>query len=78
MSYEVSLSNNLRAIEILETHNSEALRETLITGLACAASVYEESLDSAYWQRTDYSEELLQKLEKYRVEIGCSVSEVNA
>ena len=78
MSYEVSLSNDLRAIEILETHNSESLRETLIAGLACAGPVYEENLDSAFWKRTDYSKELLQKIEKYRGRINCPSSEGNA
>lgn len=78
MSYEVRLSNDLRAIEILESHDSEALRRTLISGLACAKSVYEKSLDSVFWQRTDYSEQLIQKLERYTDETVCSVSEGNA
>lgn len=78
MSYEITLSNDLRSIEVLEEHGGDALRESLKTRLGCAKSSYDESLDSFFWKRTRYSSELLQKLEEYSHEARCALSEGNA
>jgi hypothetical protein len=73
MSYEINLSNNLRYIEILDNNNSEKLKQTLELGVSCARTQYEEGLDSFFWERSEYSEELIKKLKKYNNETSCNV-----
>ena len=72
MSYEISLSNDIRAIQILEDGNGEGLREVLEARLACANPIYKESLNTVFWQHTANSEKLLHELEQYSNAVACN------
>ena len=71
LAYETSLSNDINAIQILEEHGEDALRDVLMMRLSCSADVYENHLGSIFWERSAYSEKLLENLEQYSAVVSC-------
>lgn len=71
MTYEINMSNEFKYIEIIDSRGVEAFRNMLANHLGCIKPVYEELLDSTFWQRTRYSDDLLEKLAPYSQSAKC-------
>ena len=66
MGQENYIDTNIRYFELLEQNKVEALKGILKISIDCESSVYEQNLDSLFWEKTDRSASILDKSKPYK------------
>ncbi|WMS85532.1 hypothetical protein [Pleionea litopenaei] len=65
MAVENQISNDVRFIELIEEGKIDELKKKLIVHIDCNSAVYENNLDSIFWERTSFSNTILKKAKPY-------------
>lgn len=64
MQTEASIQSSAKYIEILEQQDADTLKALLVAGLPCQVKVYEEFLESYFWEKTDFSKKIITEAKK--------------
>jgi len=65
IAMENQISNDVRFIELIEQGKVDELKKKLVAFIDCNSAIYENNLDSIFWERTSFSNTLLKKAKPY-------------
>lgn len=75
MSSQAQISNNIRYLELIEQGKIEPLTSLLTMNIDCMSAIYENNLESFFWEKSNSSKALLEKAKPYIIS-GSSCDDV--